>query len=144
VLDATFDLYTPTFMGRKVDYEKTLSYGAHTIKIVVKGEKNASSTGYRVNFNAFSTQKLINFSALDYFFYSEKKTVTLNGSGLMSVSASSFTGWERVMIAGVYQDTPGLSASSPKYIMGDSMFYLYGGTPNETITVIIAYMFCIL
>lgn len=146
IFQTTVDLYTPIFIGRKVDWEITLPYGTHTVKVVVKGQKNASSTGYDVAFNAFATQKLLNFAALDYFYYTEEKTVTLNASGLNSVSASDLVGWNRIAIIGVHQSSPGYdSAGSPKYINnGASTVSLYNGAPNLQVTVRLVYLLCAL
>lgn len=47
VLDATVDQYSPGTARQRVVYSKTgLTYGAHTIKIQVRSDKNPASAGY--------------------------------------------------------------------------------------------------
>jgi hypothetical protein len=56
VLQATVDEYAPGTVAQQILYTATgLSPGSHTIKIVVKGTKNASSSGYYVDLDAFGT-----------------------------------------------------------------------------------------
>lgn len=53
-LDATVDLYSATTIGSASVYTKTgLASGSHTIKVVVRSDKNASSGGYYVTVDAF-------------------------------------------------------------------------------------------
>lgn len=54
VLQETVDLYSASEVTQHVIYNKTaLTITEHTIKVVVKGTKNASSSGYTVNIDAF-------------------------------------------------------------------------------------------
>lgn len=54
VLQGTVDCYSPTFDWQSVVYSKDFgATGTHTIKIVVKGTKNASSSDYWVDVDAF-------------------------------------------------------------------------------------------
>jgi hypothetical protein len=54
VLQETVDLYTAGEVTQHIIYAKNgLTVAAHTIKVVVKGTKNASSSGYTVNIDAF-------------------------------------------------------------------------------------------
>jgi hypothetical protein len=51
---ATIDLYSSSVLNQQKIYTKTgLSNGSHTIKVVCKGQKNASSTGYYIDVDAF-------------------------------------------------------------------------------------------
>lgn len=53
VLDASADLYdASTTMQQSVYCKTNLTLGSHTVKISVKGTKNASSSGYGVNLDA--------------------------------------------------------------------------------------------
>jgi hypothetical protein len=50
------DSYGPVWEKQRILYEKTgLSDGIHTIKIVVRSDKNASSSGYATDWDAFET-----------------------------------------------------------------------------------------
>jgi hypothetical protein len=50
VLDATIDCYASGFQYQQLVYTKSgLAPGSHTIKIVVKGTKNANSQNYYLN-----------------------------------------------------------------------------------------------
>ena len=53
-LVTTVDLYSPTTQMQQILYSQTgLSQGSHTIKVVVKGQKNVSSSGYTANLDSF-------------------------------------------------------------------------------------------
>jgi len=53
-LQATVDLYSATNQLQQVLFSQSgLSAGSHVIKVVVKGTKNASSSGYYINLDSF-------------------------------------------------------------------------------------------
>lgn len=53
VLASTVDLYSPIALNQHVIYQNEgLSSGQHTIKAVVRNDKNASSSGYKVSLDA--------------------------------------------------------------------------------------------
>lgn len=56
VLDQTIDRYSPTYDKQQLLYSKSgLSSGSHTIKIVVRSDKNASSSGYYSDVDGFGS-----------------------------------------------------------------------------------------
>lgn len=77
VLQTTVDLYAASDQLQQVLYSKTgLSAGSHTIKVVVKGTKNASSSGYYVNLDSF----IITPWSLPPFYNDSDPLVTYGGS----------------------------------------------------------------
>jgi hypothetical protein len=55
VLQATVDTYNPTRLSQQQLFTKSgLASGKHSIKIVVKGTKNAASKGHYVIVDAFN------------------------------------------------------------------------------------------
>src|SRR5512145_1617771 len=55
---ASVDLYAPTNLVRQVLFAETnLVYGAHTLKIVATGQRNASSSGVRVTVDAVDADR---------------------------------------------------------------------------------------
>ena len=59
VLQATVDTYNANRLSRQELFKKTgLPHGKHTFKIVVKGTKNAASTGYYVIVDAFKVDTI--------------------------------------------------------------------------------------
>ena len=57
VYKTTINEYSPTTLYQQVAYLKTgLSSGSHTIRIVCKGTKSASSTGVYIDVDAFKYQ----------------------------------------------------------------------------------------
>lgn len=54
VFDSTVDLYSATAIDNTAVYTKTgLSNASHTIKVVVRSDKNPSSSNYYVTVDAF-------------------------------------------------------------------------------------------
>lgn len=49
VLDDTVDLYNATSVFQATTYSWTGTYDAHSVRVVVRSDKNGSSTGYRVD-----------------------------------------------------------------------------------------------
>ncbi|KKU28894.1 MAG: hypothetical protein UX42_C0006G0046 [Microgenomates group bacterium GW2011_GWC1_46_20] len=80
VLDSTIDLYSALLLTRFLVYEKVgLSAGSHTIKIVLRSDKNAASTGFNFYFDAF---KIGGYSAATFPVFSGHEFISIMGAYL--------------------------------------------------------------
>lgn len=88
IFEATVDTYAPFTgssswsLGRAELYKvENLPYATHTIKIVVRTDKNASSTGYKFRFDGFRIGQGLSVKALDILFAYQWVTITTNANG---------------------------------------------------------------
>lgn len=105
--DATVDTYSATWQLDQVLYSKTgLSYGTHTIRIVLRSDKNPSSSGYYTDIDAFvlpsvyeNTDANISYSSGDWtlsgplhYAYSTgaHAEFSFNGTGVTWVGTSNY------------------------------------------------------
>lgn len=148
VFEITLDIYTDNlrFGSRQVLWGKTFSIsGTHTIKIEARADKNASSTGYVVPFNAFVTQKLLNLSSTDYFFLTAVHTVLLDGYGYGEFDPTNVVGYDRIAILGVYQASPSIRTNTPRasFMWAPDKIYCYDGAiSGVTLTMYVTCMYC--
>lgn len=112
VLDSTIDLYSALLLTRFLVYEKTgLSAGSHTIKIVLRSDKNAASTGYNFYFDAFKIGALVKGTNLYLVQAGANFTGSLNANGYTSATFPVFSDHEFISIIGAYLNTPALNQS---------------------------------
>lgn len=112
VLDSTIDLYSALLLTRFLVYEKTgLSAGSHTIKIVLRSDKNTSSTGYNFYFDAFKIGALVKGTNLYLVQAGANFTGSLNANGYSTATFPVFSDHEFISIMGAYLNTPALDQS---------------------------------
>jgi hypothetical protein len=104
-LEATVDMYSSTQQLQKVLFTKTgLTYGSHTIRVVCKGTKNASSSGTYIDLDAFMGAPATPPSAI--LASASSVSVPEGGTNTFQVSLSSQpTGDVVVAVAWVSGDT---------------------------------------
>lgn len=86
VLDATIDQYTPATIRQHVVYHKKgLKEGQHSIKIVVRNDKNASSSGYWTVIDAIGSAST----------YVNDRQFTYSGTWTYGDYAGDYSGQER-------------------------------------------------
>ncbi|QGQ99716.1 DUF4185 domain-containing protein [Paenibacillus psychroresistens] len=108
VLDATIDTYSATFDKQQILYTKTgLSSGSHTIKIQLRSDKNAASSGYYTDVDAFITVPGATATTLDD-----------NNAGITYSGA-----WSTTTTAGYYNSTLHYANTSGAYAQ-----YTFTGT----------------
>lgn len=109
VLDSTVDLYSALLLTRFLVYEKVgLSAGTHTIKIVLRSDKNAASTGYNFYFDAFKIGALVKGTNLYLVQAGANFTGNLNANGYSAATFPIFSDHEFISIMGAYLNTPTL------------------------------------
>ncbi|MCL2342665.1 MAG: hypothetical protein FWC62_02045, partial [Firmicutes bacterium] len=109
----TVDCYSPTKLYQQVLFSKTgLSNASHTIKIVVKGTKNVSSSGYNVGIDAFTSR----FDYTPAFTDDSSASVAYNGSWSTWNDASDY-----------------LTTEHNSNVTGDFVQYTFTGTSVEWI-----------
>ncbi len=113
VLDSTVDLYSALLLTRFLVYEKVgLSAGSHTIKIILRSDKNASSTGYNFYFDAFKIGALVKGTNLYLVQAGANFTGSLNANGYAAGTFPVFSDHEFISIMGAYLNTPALDQAS--------------------------------
>ncbi len=110
VLDSTVDLYSVILLTRFLVYEKVgLSAGSHTIKIVLRSDKNTASTGYNFYFDAFKIGALVKGTNLYLVQAGANFTGNLNANGYSAATFPVFSDHEFISIMGAYLNTPALN-----------------------------------
>ena len=113
VLDSTIDLYSALLLTRFLVYEKIgLSAGSHTIKIVLRSDKNPSSTGFNFYFDAFKIGALVKGTNLYLVQAGANFTGNLNANGYSAATFPVFSGHEFISIMGAYLNMPTLDQAN--------------------------------
>lgn len=113
VLDSTIDLYSVLLLTRFLVYEKVgLSAGTHTIKIVLRSDKNVSSTGFNFYFDAFKIGALVKGTNLYLVQAGANFTGNLNANGYSAATFPIFSDHEFISIMGAYLNTPTLDQAN--------------------------------
>ncbi|MBI2007569.1 MAG: hypothetical protein HYS83_02630 [Candidatus Blackburnbacteria bacterium] len=113
VLDSTIDLYSALLLTRFLVFEKTgLSAGSHTIKIVLRSDKNASSSGYNFYFDAFKIGALVKGTNLYLVQTGANYTGNLNANGYSAAVFPVLSGHEFISIIGANLNTPAMNQAN--------------------------------
>jgi hypothetical protein len=122
VLQTSYDSYSASHEYQVLAYENTsLSNGEHTVKIVVTGTKNASSTGY--------------FCHIDYVETSTPNLAVIDDADTINIS---YTGtWDHQTSTGPYDGTISVSNTANDYLeytfTGDTVEYYTQKGPSAGI-----------
>ncbi len=113
VLESTIDLYSALLLTRFLVFEKTgLSAGNHTIKVVLRSDKNASSSGYNFYFDAFKIGALVKGTNLYLVQTGANFTGNLNANGYSAAVFPVFSGHEFISIIGSNLNTPAMNQAN--------------------------------
>lgn len=145
VLDATVDLYNASWsLGRDEVYKiSNLSYATHTIKIVVRTDKNPASTAYFFFFDGLRIGRGLNIKQLDISVARQVVNIVTNANGYGSLNVGGYepggqTGpWLMLCITGVRlynnPNPDSLTANKPKVGFRTQLLYVWDGPVSSTV-----------
>ena len=145
-LDSTVDLYTAGTCYRARVWEKSWATTAdRTIKVVVRSDKNPSSTAYNVWIGAFDVNGTVSFCGLNTEVYTVVSTVTTNSNGYVRPGFDPPEGYCFITCLGVH--TTGMNSGSvttPKiyfYPMSTGYYVaLDEGQPSTSFTITVTFL----
>ena len=105
------DLYSANLLSRHLKYQSsTLAEGEHTIKVVVRSDKNASSSAYNFFLDGFVVGNLVAINNLLMTNYIVQSSVALSTVGYATIGLAGLpTGYTALGITGASITTPGVN-----------------------------------